>query len=135
MTKTLEQRIERLKTFSNCSALKEDEYYDIDDVKDIAWHNGAIETAKEALSIIQELQQENERLRDALRGIERCCDGNNPAYEHIWRIAYSLINPDDKLEDKDLTLKQKQDILNQIDDIKKNGSKNFMSLEEFEKEV
>jgi hypothetical protein len=32
-----------------------------------------------------------EELEAALRGIERECDGNNPAHENIWRIAHSVL--------------------------------------------
>ncbi len=31
------------------------------------------------------------KLLEALKGIERCCDGNNPDHEQIWHIANDAI--------------------------------------------
>lgn len=39
-------------------------------------------------------KQKVKRYKDALKGIERCCDGNEPSHEQIWHIANDILKQD-----------------------------------------
>lgn len=60
------------------------------------WYKGTeVEAAMQAYADqeILSLQDENKRLRGALKQIEKSCDNTNDSHEQIWRIALAGLNP------------------------------------------
>jgi len=88
MNETLQTQIKNIRYLANEEFGDAYQESDIDDVISVAYYNGTIETAKEAILIIDELQKK-------LHEITICY---NKACEKPWKLAQDIVKLRDEID-------------------------------------